>query len=117
MVKRAATALRAWRWIPPSEREQVKRKARAVVAKSMKSRKYKPPTGAEWATIVKDLAGIVLAPRTARKEFGGKAAIVSKWRQAKSSMKSKRQAAYLRWCAAEGVAPGTLSGVDGRVWP
>lgn len=117
MGKRATPKLVRWRSLGRKEREDVKRKARADVESSRRKRSYKPPSGDEWAEIVKRVSGVVLAARTARRVFGAKADIVRKWRQSRANMKSRRAARYLRGCAEREVAPGTLSGVDGRLWP
>lgn len=77
-----------------------------------KKLRYKAPTGREYAEIMRLRFGVDLAPRTARQLFASKEAIVVRWRDCVRQQHSRRTKKYLERCAAQGVQPGSLAGVD-----
>lgn len=106
----------SWRSVQGEERAEIVAEVKALVRESLEELKSAPPTGDEYATLLKLRHSVVISGVAARKAFASKKAIVAHARDLRRRRKSRQTQAYVRRCAAKGVAPGWLAGRDGRAW-
>jgi len=112
----AAAPVVPWRSVPKSVREEIVTSTTAFVLQRLATLKHIPPSGREYATLLKLTYGIGIGESTARGLFASKKEMVAVARSRRQKMKSRRNQEYLKWCAEVGRAPGALAGVDFRTW-
>ena len=102
-----------WRAWGKAERTKAVCELIAAVSKNHKRLK-RPPTGQEWAELVRIKCAKVISERAARRLFAPKKDIVAAMRQSLANRVSRRSAVYLRWCEENGVDPQVFAGVKGK---
>ena len=103
---------RPWADVPHVQRMQWREEVVALVDRKRKELGSKPPTGEEYAGILRLRFQTGIAARTARELFAHRAGIVLRWRDCVAAAHSRATARYRLWCELNGVAPGSLPGHD-----